>query len=82
MAHRRRAKAPKNTAKNTSKAPKEVDLTVKPTPPIPTPSTVIKQPKNLQTFLLNIIVFANTTKIFSNILATPFRAFKYQKFVT
>jgi len=29
MAHRRRAKAPKNTTKNTSKAPQEVDLTVK-----------------------------------------------------
>ena len=46
MVYRRKAKAPKNTVKNTSKAPEEVDLTVKPTPPIPTPSTVIKQPKD------------------------------------
>ena len=46
MAHRRRAKAPKNTAKNTSKVPEEVDLTIEPTPSIPTPSTVIKQPKD------------------------------------
>ena len=42
MAHRRRAKAPKNTVKNTSKVPKEVDLTVEPTPPILMPFTVIK----------------------------------------
>ena len=41
MAHRRRAKAPKNTAKNTSKAPKEVDLTVK------SILHVIEQPKDL-----------------------------------
>ena len=46
MTHRRRAKAPKNTAKNTSKAPEEVDLTAEPTPPIPTPSTVVEQPKD------------------------------------
>jgi len=43
MSHKRRAKAPKNTAKSTSKAPKEVDLTVKPIPPF----TIIKQPKDL-----------------------------------
>ena len=43
MINRRRAKAPKNTAKNTSKAPEEVDLTVKPTPPF----TVVEQPKDL-----------------------------------
>ena len=43
MLHRRRAKAPKNTAKNTSKAPEEVDLTVVPIPP----STVVEQPKDL-----------------------------------
>ena len=43
MMNRRRAKAPKNTTKNTSKAPKEVDLTIKPIPP----STVIEQPKDL-----------------------------------
>ena len=47
MAHRRRAKAPKYSTKNTSKAPKKVDLTVEPTLPILTPFTVIKQPKNL-----------------------------------
>ncbi|OCK95210.1 uncharacterized protein K441DRAFT_658583, partial [Cenococcum geophilum 1.58] len=45
ITHRRRAKAPKNTVKNASKAPKEVDLTIKPTP-ILIPST-IKQPKDL-----------------------------------
>jgi len=81
MTHKRRAKAPKNTAKNTSKAPKEVDLTVKPILPIPTPSTVVAQPKDHRTFILNIIVYANTTKIFTNVLAIPFGAFKYQEFV-
>jgi len=72
--YRRRAKAPKNTVKNTSKAPKEVDLTVK---PIPIPSTIIEQPKDLQTFILNINVYANTIKIYNNVLAIPFGAFKY-----
>ena len=47
MAYRRRAKAPKNTVKNTSKVPKKVDLTVEPTPPILTPFTVVEQPKDL-----------------------------------
>ena len=42
ITHRRRAKALKNTAKNTSKAPKEVDLTIKPI----LPSTVIEQSKD------------------------------------
>ena len=42
MAHRRRAKVPKNTVKNISKVPKEVDLTVKLIPPILTPFTVVK----------------------------------------
>ena len=46
MTHRKRAKTPKNTAKNTSKVLKEVDLTAKPIPPILTPSTVIEQPKD------------------------------------
>ena len=40
--NKRRAKAPKNTIKNTSKAPKEVDLTIKPILPIPTPSTIVE----------------------------------------
>ena len=44
--YRRRAKAPKNTVKNAFKAPKEVDLTVKPIP-ILTPSPIIEQPKDL-----------------------------------
>ena len=43
MTHRRRAKAPKNTVKNTSKVPKEVDLTIKPILPF----TIIKQLKDL-----------------------------------
>ena len=43
MTHRRRAKAPKNTIKNTSKVPEEVDLTIKPI----LLSTIIEQPKNL-----------------------------------
>jgi len=77
MTHKRRAKAPKNTVKNTSKAPKEVDLTVEPIPPILTPSTIVAQPKDHRTFILNIIVCANTIKIFTNVLAVPFRAFKY-----
>ena len=47
MAHRRRANVLKNITKNTSKAPKKVDLTVESTLPILTPFTVIKQPKNL-----------------------------------
>ncbi|OCK99056.1 uncharacterized protein K441DRAFT_653479, partial [Cenococcum geophilum 1.58] len=47
IVHRRRVKAPKNTVKNTSKAPKEVDLTVEPIPPILTPFTIIEQPKDL-----------------------------------
>ena len=42
MSYRRRAKAPKNTTKNASKVPKEVDLTITPTPP----STVVEQPKD------------------------------------
>ena len=42
MSHRRRAKAPKNTIKNASKVPKEVDFTVIPI----LPSTVIEQPKD------------------------------------
>jgi len=77
MTHKRRAKVPKNTVKNTSKAPKEVDLTIKPIPPILTPSTIVEQPKDYQTFILNIIVYANTIKIFTNVLAVPFGAFKY-----
>ena len=40
--HRRRAKVPKNTVKNTSKALKEVDLTIKPI----LPSTIIEQSKD------------------------------------
>ena len=43
MTYKRRAKAPKNTVKSTFKAPKEVDLTIKPI----LPSTIIEQPKNL-----------------------------------
>jgi hypothetical protein len=31
--YKKRAKAPKNIVKSTSKAPKKVDLTVKPIPP-------------------------------------------------
>jgi len=77
MTHRRRAKAPKNTAKNTSKAPEEVDLTVEPVPLF----TAVEQPKDLRTFILNILVYANTTKLFSNVLAMQFKAFKYQEFV-
>ena len=77
MTHRRRAKAPKNTAKNTSKAPEEVDLTVKPT----LPSIVVEQPKDLRIFVLNILVHADTTKLFSNVLVMPFGAFKYQEFI-
>ena len=42
MAYRRRAKAPKNTTKNTSKAPQEVDLTVD---SVLMPSTVVEQSK-------------------------------------
>ena len=42
MTYKRRAKAPKNTVKSTSKAPKEVDLTVKPTPL----STIVEQLKD------------------------------------
>jgi len=76
--YKKRAEARKNAAKNTSKAPEEVDLTVKPIPP----STVVEQPKNLWTFILNILVYTNTTKLFSNILAMPFGAFKYYKFIT
>jgi len=53
-----------------------VNLTVKPAPP-----TVVEQPKDHQTFILNIIVYTNTTKLFSNVLAMPFKAFKYHKFV-
>ena len=41
--YKRRAKAPKNIIKSTSKAFKEVDLTIKPI----LPSTIIEQPKNL-----------------------------------
>jgi len=73
MTHRRRAKAPKNTAKNTSKAPEEVDLTVKPAPPF----TAVEQPKDFRTFILNILVYTDTMKLFSNVLAMQFRAFKY-----
>ena len=43
ISHRRRAKVLKNTAKNTSKAPKEVDLIIKSIPP----SIIIEQPKDL-----------------------------------
>ena len=77
MTHRRRAKALENTAKNTSKAPEEVDLTVKPT----LPSIVVEQPKDLRIFVLNILVHADTTKLFSNVLVMPFGAFKYQEFI-
>jgi hypothetical protein len=42
MAYKRRAKAPKNTMKNTSKAPQEVDLTVKSVPPVLMAFTSIK----------------------------------------
>ena len=45
MTHKRRAKAPKNTTNNTSKAPQEVDLTVKSTPPILIPLIAIKRSK-------------------------------------
>ena len=42
MSHRRRAKALKNTTKNISKVPEEVDLTITPIPP----STIVEQPKD------------------------------------
>jgi len=45
MAHRRKAKAPKNTIKNTSKAPQEVDLTAEPAPPVLIPPTAVEQSK-------------------------------------
>jgi hypothetical protein len=45
MAHRRRAKAPKNTTKNTSKAPQEVDLIIKSVPPVSMPFTSVEQSK-------------------------------------
>ena len=45
--NRRRVKVPKNTIKNTSKVPEEVDLTVKPILPTPTLFIIIKQPKDL-----------------------------------
>ena len=77
ITYRRRAKAPKNTAKNTSKAPKEVDLTIEPTLPIPTPSTIIEQPKDYRTFILNIFIYADTIRIYYNVLAVLFGAFKY-----
>jgi hypothetical protein len=43
MTYKRRAKAPKNIVKSTSKAPKEVDFTVKPTPLF----IITEQPKDL-----------------------------------
>ncbi len=42
MSHRRRAKTPKNTAKNTSKVPEKINLTVVPILPF----IVIKEPKD------------------------------------
>ena len=43
MMYKRRAKAPKNIVKSTSKAPEEVDLTVKPILLF----TIVEQPKDL-----------------------------------
>jgi len=43
MTYRRRAKVPKNTAKNISKTPEKVDLTVEPILLI----TIVEQPKDL-----------------------------------
>ena len=42
MSHKRRAKAPKNTAKNAFKVPKEINLTIIPILPF----IIIKQPKD------------------------------------
>ena len=58
MMHRRKAKASKNTAKNTFKVLEEVNFIVELAPFF----IVIKQPKDLQTFILNIIVYVDTTK--------------------
>ena len=74
MAHRRRAKAPKNTTKNTSKAPQEVDLTVD---SAPMPSTVVEQSKGSRTFLLGMVVYANGKTLSSNILPVSFGVFKF-----
>ena len=79
MAHRRRAKAPKNTTKNTSKAPQEVDLTVK---SALMPPTAVEQSKGPQTFLLSMAVYANSKTLFSNVLPILFRLFKFQEFIT
>jgi hypothetical protein len=78
MAHRRRAKAPKNTTKNTSKAPQEVDLTVD---SALMPSTVVEQSKGSRTFLLGTAVYADSTTLSSNILPVSFGVFKFQEFV-
>jgi hypothetical protein len=43
MTYKRRAKAPKNTVKSTSKTPEEVSLTIEPIPPF----TIVEQPKDL-----------------------------------
>ena len=45
MTHKRRAKAPKNTTQNASKAPQEINLTAESTPPVLIPPTAVKQSK-------------------------------------
>lgn len=77
MTYKRRPKAPKNT----SKAPQEVDLTVESTLPVSIPPTAVEQSKGPRTFLLNIAVYADSTRLFSNVLPTSFGAFKFQEFV-
>jgi len=81
MAHRRKAKAPKNTTKNTSKAPQEVDLTAEPAPPVSIPPTAVEQSKGPQTFLLNLAVYADSIMLFTNVLPISFGVFKFQEFV-
>jgi len=81
MAHRRKAKAPKNTTKNTSKAPQEVDLTAEPAPPVSIPPTAVEQSKGPRTFLLNLAVYADSTTLFTNVLPISFGVFKFQEFV-
>ena len=82
MTHKRRAKAPKNTTQNTSKVPQEVDLTTKSTLPVLIYPTAVEQSKGPQTFFLNMAVYTNSIKLFSNVLPTLFGAFNFQEFIT
>src|SRR5438270_12585851 len=71
---KRTVKATKAAARVT-RAPEEADLTSE------RPPTSPGHPGDLRAFTLHITVFADSTKLYSDILHVPFRSFKFHEFV-